>query len=166
MRRSGVILGIGAVLFVAMAGVIWRVSPKPGPVRDLNSWTWEGVPTTAEPLAGGSSDSCSLSERFVLRKQRRILAGEGEGVPAACKYVMHLDGWPEGEDECVLEFPLGTIQALETTTFGAWVAANYYRHRQGGNMFFTGPEAGRSFLSLDARWCKWGAVVDGIRALP
>ncbi len=80
-------------------------------------------------------------------------------------YLLQLNGWPEGEDECILEFPVEMIRGLEITTATAWLATRYYQHRQGGIMVFSGPEPGRRYISLDSRWCKFEGVVNGIRAI-
>lgn len=101
-----------------------------------------------------------------MRKRRRLATGEGEGLAAVCKYVVHLEGWPEGEDECLLEFPMAEIHGVDHTTVGSRLAIAYYGRRQGGIMWFNGSEQGRSFVSLDARWCKWDSVVSGLRAVP
>lgn len=121
--------------------------------------------SVVEPL-GGTADECTLAERAVLNKQHRILPSPGVGVSAVCKYVMHLDGWPEGEDECILEFPARSARGLETGSLGAWLATTYYQRRQGGNMFFTSEAPDRRFISLDARWCRWDSVVHGLRLIP
>jgi hypothetical protein len=165
MPRWLVLLGGATVLALTLLGVAWRMRPKPGPAADRSSPVWHVKSNVVEPL-GGTADECTLAERAVLNKQHRILPSRGDGVAAACKYVMHLDGWPEGEDECILEFPARNARGLAAKSFGAWLATAYYQHRQGGNMLFTSEATERRFISLDARWCESDSVVDGLRLVP
>jgi hypothetical protein len=167
MRTRTELLGFGcALLLAAAAALAWTLLPKPGPPGDRTVRTWDAAPTTVEPLTAKAGETCSAAERLVLTKQRRVLGDTaGQGVAPVCKYVMHLEGWPESEDECVLEFPVQSIRALQARTLGSRLALTYYRHRQGGIMIFTGPAPDRSFISLDSRWCRWASVPTGIRAL-
>jgi len=155
----------GTVLAFVGGAALWTVRPKSGPESDLTVAVWEAVPSSVEGL-GGKSDSCTFSERIVVEKQHRVALGEGDGVGASCKYVMHLDGWPQGEDECILEFPVSRIRAVEATTVGSRLAARYYWRRQGGLMIFRSEASHRVFISLDARWCRWVSVTEGLRAIP
>lgn len=164
MPRWKVLLGSGAVLALILLGLAWRLRPKPGPRADRSNPVWNGKPYVVEPL-GGAADECTLGERVALNKEHRILPSRGDGVSAVCKYVMHLDGWPEGEDECILEFPARSVRGLEAESLGAWLATIYYQRRQGGNMFFTSAAPDRRFISLDARWCRWSSVGDGLKLI-
>lgn len=145
---------------------LWQLRLRLGPTADLRSQTWDVVPTTVEPLFRNPRSSCSVSERVLLQTRRRLSGGEGNGVAAICKYVTHLAGWPEGEDECLLEFPVAEVHGIGHTTAGSRLALAYYNHTQGGIVWLSGPEHGRSFVSLDARWCKSDSVVLGLRVLP
>ena len=165
MPRGKILLGSGTVLALILLGLAWRLRPEPGPAADRDSPVWTVTANVTEPLAGTGGE-CTLAERDVLDKEHRILPSGGDGVSAVCKYVMHLDGWPEGEDECILEFRARSARGLGTESFGAWLATTYYERRQGGNMFFTSTAADRRFISLDARWCRWSSVVDGLRLIP
>lgn len=165
-RKGAVALAVGAGFFLAVAAPLWHFRPKLGPAADSRSGVWHVAPESVEPLSGEREASCSLPEHAELQKHRRVSTDPGEGVGAVCKYVVHLEGWPEGEDECILEYPTATISALRPTTTGSRLAARYYRHIQGGIVVFSGPEVGRSFVALDARWCRWPAVADGLHALP
>lgn len=151
---------------LGVVAVVWSLRPKPGPAADAQVAVWDVVPTEVEPLAGDAEASCSAAERLVLQKLGRVGTLDGSGVPARCKYLMHLEGWPEGEDECLLEFASNRISGIATESWGAKLAAAYYRRRQGGIMIFAGPTEGSSFISLDARWCSWSNVVTGIHAVP
>lgn len=162
-RRT--VLGVGAALAVGLIAVAWSLLPKPGPAADARVGVWHVVPAVVEPLSGDPA-SCTAEDGLHLQKLRRVGTLEGPGLPATCKYEMHLQGWPEGEDECILEFASDAIRGIEAETLAAQLAATYYQRRQGGIMTFAGPTAGRAFISLDARWCGWSSVVQGLHAVP
>lgn len=166
MKRLGILLGAGTVLALAVGGLLWSLRPEPGPPSDAAVAIWEAAPTEVEHLGGHPHNGCTFAERIEIEKQHRVGPGAGDGVRATCKYVMHLEGWPAGEKECILEFPIDGITAVRPTTLGARLAATYYRHRQGGLMYFRGATPGRAFVSLDARWCRWASVPEGLRAIP
>ena len=153
---------VACALLAFAVTAVWRVRPKPGPVSDSHSPTWKLTSAFAEPLTGRSFDDCTLTEGTELRKHGRIIPTKGSGVAAACKYVTHLEGWPKGEDECILEFPVDSVQSIWANTLGARLAGIYYSRQQGGIMVFSGPKPGRRFIALDARWCRWGAVANGL----
>lgn len=165
MKRIGILACAGTALALATGGLLWSVRPKPGPQSDRRVAVWKAAPTRVERLAR-DPESCTFTDRIELEKQRRVGAGEGDGVAAVCKYVMHLDGWPEGEDECVLEFPVDGVRDVRATTAGASLAVAYYWHRQGGLMFHRSPTPHRTFITLDARWCRWDSVTEGLRVIP
>ena len=102
----------------------------------------------------------------MLTLHRRLVLSSAEGVDAVCEYVFHLPDWPEGEDECVLEYASKTASGIAVSTIGAELAEAYYRRRQGGIMYFTGGRPGRVFVSLDARWCRWLSASSGLGVSP
>jgi hypothetical protein len=160
-QKRVLIAGVCAAAIGALA--ICLVLPEPSPLRLGSEWTMDIGDGTA--LAGAESD-CMLSGSVVLTRHRRLARELADGVGPVCKYVLHLPDWPRGEDECVLEYPTATVRAVSVGTLGARLAEVYYRRRQGGIMYFTSERSDRIFLTMDSRWCRFGSVVKGLKAVP
>ena len=161
-RRVGAAtLVIGVVLCGA---TVWHLRPKQPPYRERREWRMNVG--RGEPLTAEGAGSCTLEGESVLAIHRRLVKAEGKSVEPVCKYVFHLPEWPDGEDECVLEYRSGSARAIAGSTVGARITETYYRRRQGGIMYFTSDEPGRIFVSLDARWCRWDSVASGLGVVP
>ena len=159
MLRRRAAVGCGVVALLALA-TLWYLRPKQPPYREQSEWRMDVGAGT--PTGGGPGEACSLRGPAVLTMHRRLVRAKAESAESSCMYVFHLPDWPDGEDECVLEYQSGSASAIVPSTIGARLAETYYRRRQGGMMYFTSEHRERVFVSLDARWCRWSSVTSGL----
>ena len=160
VELGGVVASVGFLLVgltLEWAGdAVWPPAP------------WRIAVAESEPLAeeASTSTACSLSDGSLLVPGGWAGWVEGEATSASCRYLVHRRGVP-GEVKCLLEFPIASMSGLATENFASKLARFYYRDIRGldGIRLYASGTAGRAFLILDARWCRWDAFVLGIRGM-
>lgn len=168
-RRKGLwwltSLALGLLSFAALTLVV-ALRHQPSPYVESDRWSVKALSVTPVRSLENKAASCSLGFAFTVIRQRRQPRLAGHGVAASCMYLTHLEGWPDGENECLLEYPTETVRGVQATSLGARVAERYYSRRQGGLLSFTAQDSERVFLMLDSRWCNWRSVIRGLELVP